>query len=94
MDCHLNSRLFSEKANNSLYFCLLQTFNASYKAEEGHTDDICMTYMLFAWVESNEMFYDLLNDDGTHQLYFEAPVEPINMKNFGVFTSMEDFLKD
>ena len=67
---------------------------ASYKAEEGHTDDICMTYMLFAWVESNEMFYDLLSDDGTHQMLFETPSEPINMNKWGEFTSMEDFLKD
>lgn len=66
---------------------------ASYQAETGHTDDIAMTYMLFAWIQSNEMFEDMINDNSTSKLLFEAPSKPINMNNYNDYMSIEEFLR-
>ena len=63
---------------------------ASYEAETGHTDDI---YMLFAWVQSNEMFEDMINDESESRLLFEAPSAPINMNNFNDCMTMDEWLK-
>jgi len=35
----------------------------SYQAEEGYTDDICMTIVLFSWLINNDYFKDMLENN-------------------------------
>lgn len=64
----------------------------SYAAERGHTDDIAMTFILFAWLYSNEMFIDLFNDVADLDVEVDTPPAPINLNTNREYTSMEDFL--
>lgn len=67
---------------------------SSYAAEQNHHDDIAMTYLLFAWIQSNEMFKDLIENDGENISFVEIPPPPINMNKYQEYNSIEDFLKN
>ena len=64
----------------------------SYASEAGHHDDIAMTYILFAWVNSNEMFNSLI-DNNEEYIQIETPSAPIQLKNFNQYNSIEEFMR-
>ena len=67
---------------------------SSYEAEKGHNDDIAMTHLLFAWVESNDNFEDIIEDIQSAESYIDTPPMPISMSNYSKYSSMEDFLNN
>jgi hypothetical protein len=59
----------------------------SYQAEEGHTDDLVMTLVLFAWV-ANQRYFIELNDQDMRTRMYEEQMKAIeeNMLPFGVLS--------
>lgn len=64
----------------------------SYASESGHHDDIAMTYILFAWVNANEMFNSII-DNNEEYIQIETPSAPIQLKNFNQYNSIEEFMR-
>ena len=59
----------------------------SYQAEEGHTDDLVMTLVLFAWV-ANQRYFIELNDQDMRTRMYEEQMKAIeeSMLPFGVLS--------
>lgn len=92
-------RLFEEnkiEIYNKETFKEFQTFvkdRASYQAEKGHNDDICMTWLLFAWLSEDTNFHEIMGggseDIGGEDNY----ISPIPLNSFQNYISIEDWMK-
>ena len=72
----------------------LTTFVAkkqSFEADDGHTDDLVMTLVLFAWLTRQEYFKDITNTDVRTSIYQEK-IEKLeeDMSPFGFMPDSEE----
>jgi hypothetical protein len=64
----------------------------TYQAEEGYTDDTCMTIVLFSWLINNQYFKDMLENqdirkkllEGTHLKHLEESLVPFGHIDTGL----------
>ena len=64
----------------------------SYQAEEGHTDDLAMCSVLFAWMTNQQYFKELTDIDLREKMFLEHQNQlEQDMAPFGFFTDgLED----
>ena len=80
-------KLITEDADNIAEFTTFISKKQSFEAEDGHTDDIVMCLVIFAWATRQQYFKNLTDMDVRVEMYKED-IEQMedNMLPFGFFS--------